>query len=57
MWKNVLPLSSVLKVETAATSETLIPPIKLHGFFSFAVYFTVLSVSRPYSNKCYKQVD
>jgi hypothetical protein len=46
MQKNVLPPSSVLKMDTAATA-TLIPPMKLYGLFSFAVYFTVLSVSRP----------
>jgi hypothetical protein len=27
-------------MEAAGTSEILIPPMKLHGLFSFMVYFT-----------------
>jgi hypothetical protein len=54
MQTNVLPPSLGLKMDAAGMSETSIPPMKLHGFFSFAVYFTILSVSRPYSNECYK---
>lgn len=54
MQTNVLPPSSGLKMDAAGTSETLISPMRLHESFSFAIYFTILSVSRPYSNEYYK---
>jgi hypothetical protein len=58
MQKNMLPPSSVLKMDKAATSATLIPPTKLHGFFSFADYFNnTLSIDHIAMNATSRMIN